>query len=152
MDFTTRLKTIMEQSQLSASDFAASIEVQASSISHIISGRNKASLDFLMKIKDRYPQYEWEWLIKGQGPMLNPEHAPKDVLPQQMAFGSFSEDSPSQNLNFENHVRSEDRPYYDYGKPKTSLPIPSPSPSGPNGKISKIIIFYENGKFETFEP
>ena len=48
-DFTDRLKKMMEHYQISASMFADKVGVQRSSISHILSGRNKPSLDFILK-------------------------------------------------------------------------------------------------------
>ena len=50
MNLNERISEIINYSQLSASEFADEIEVQRSNISHITSGRNKPSLDFLMKI------------------------------------------------------------------------------------------------------
>ena len=46
-----RIQDIMEQRQFSASAFAEKIGVQRSSISHLLSGRNKPSLDLLVKIE-----------------------------------------------------------------------------------------------------
>ena len=48
-EFSNRLKAIIEYFGESASSFSEKIEVQRSSISHIISGRNKPSLDFYFK-------------------------------------------------------------------------------------------------------
>ena len=49
-EFSKRLKLVMEYYQLSASAFADKIGVQRSSISHLLSGRNKPSLDFVLKV------------------------------------------------------------------------------------------------------
>jgi len=50
LDFSKRLKEIFEYYDLSASSFADQIDVGRASISHILSGRNKPSLDFVMKV------------------------------------------------------------------------------------------------------
>ena len=50
-----------------ASSFAEKIGVQRSSISHILSGRNKPSLDFVMKVLSSYPDVELYWLLNGKG-------------------------------------------------------------------------------------
>ncbi|NNF73631.1 MAG: helix-turn-helix transcriptional regulator, partial [Flavobacteriaceae bacterium] len=52
--FSERLHTVMDYHGLSASAFAERIGVQRSSISHILSGRNKPSLDFVMKVLDEF--------------------------------------------------------------------------------------------------
>ena len=48
IDFTEKLKKLIENEGLSASKFAEKIGVQRSSVSHVLSGRNKPSLDFLL--------------------------------------------------------------------------------------------------------
>ncbi|APZ47301.1 transcriptional regulator [Polaribacter reichenbachii] len=67
LEFTTRIKKIMDYHQLSASLFADKIGVQRSSISHILSGRNKPSLDFILKITTEFNDVDIDWLLKGEG-------------------------------------------------------------------------------------
>ena len=71
MEFNDRITKVIEYTELSPAEFAEEIGVQRSSISHIISGRNKPSLDFIMKIKNKFPDLEWDWLINGKGEMLH---------------------------------------------------------------------------------
>ena len=66
-DFTTRLKKVMEYHHLTASLFADKIDVQRSSISHIISGRNKPSLDFILKVTNTFKDVDIYWLLNGKG-------------------------------------------------------------------------------------
>jgi len=56
----------MADQGLSASEFADRIGVQRSSISHILSGRNKPSIDFLEKIKTAFPEADLNWLVSGK--------------------------------------------------------------------------------------
>ena len=60
-----RLEEIMANHNLSAASFATKIGVQRSAISHILSGRNKPSLDFLMKVYESFDEVALEWLILG---------------------------------------------------------------------------------------
>lgn len=57
----------------SGSSFAEKIGVQRSSISHILSGRNKPSLDFILKILTAFPEVDLYWLFNGKGnfPAIN---------------------------------------------------------------------------------
>ena len=66
-EFSFRLQQIMEHFGLSASALADQIGVQRSSISHIISGRNKPSLDFIMKLLKTYSEVDLYWLLNGSG-------------------------------------------------------------------------------------
>lgn len=66
-EFAERLKKIMKYYELTATALAESIQVQRSNISHLLSARNKPSLEFVLKILDAYPEVEFYWLIKGHG-------------------------------------------------------------------------------------
>lgn len=62
---TDRFKTLLERLKLSPSEFADRIGVQRSSVSHVLSGRNKPSTDFLEKILNVFPDIDATWLITG---------------------------------------------------------------------------------------
>lgn len=66
-DVADRLAQIMAHYQLTASAFAERIEVQRSGISHILSGRNKPSLDFVLKVVRAFPEVDLYWLLNGRG-------------------------------------------------------------------------------------
>ena len=65
----TRLKNWMENKGLKSSVFADKIGVNRATISHILSGRNKPSIDFLEKLLHVYPELNANWLITGIGYM-----------------------------------------------------------------------------------
>ena len=65
----TRLKNWMENKGLKPSVFADKIGVNRATISHILSGRNKPSIDFLEKLLRAYPNLNSNWLITGVGYM-----------------------------------------------------------------------------------
>jgi transcriptional regulator with XRE-family HTH domain len=65
-----RIIKFLEIENLSSSKFADDIGVQRSSISHILSGRNNPSFDFIQKILTKYKTLNAEWLIMGTGNML----------------------------------------------------------------------------------
>ena len=173
MDLNSRVQKIINYSELSLSEFADEIGVQRSNISHVLSGRNKPSLDFLMKIKDRFPEIQWEWLIEGKGTMVFSEEetasTPSSYLLEESILnddhepiitGLFS--IPSQEMD-ENTKREEE-------KSEISEPIQyniventpeisenkniseAETPAEKGSSIKKIVFFYENGKFEVFEP
>ncbi len=174
MDLKERISKVITYSELSLSEFADEIEVQRSSISHITSGRNKPSLDFLMKIKNRFPELEWEWLIEGEGEMLKrpgiptetkaiPEKSKPTSLPDLFslindeAFGiTESEDRVAPENPQESNISElvdEKQKISDSQRleiPKPVIPIETIDKQ--EVKIKRIVFFYENGKFETFEP
>ena len=66
MSLSKRILKLLEDKDLNASRFANSIDVKRSNLSHIISGRNKPSTDFFIKIKKTYPEIDLNWLITGK--------------------------------------------------------------------------------------
>ena len=174
MDLNSRVQKIINYSELSSSEFADEIGVQRSNISHVLSGRNKPSLDFLMKIKDRFPEIQWEWLIEGKGTMvfseeetastpssylleesiLNDDHEPIitglfSIPPQEMDENTKQEEEKSEisePIQYNNIV--ENIP--EISENKNISETETPAEKGNN--IKKIVFFYENGKFEVFEP
>ena len=82
LDFTNRLKKILNYHQLTASLFADKIGVQRSSISHILSGRNKPSLDFILKVTNTLTDVDIYWLLNGKGEF------PKEQGPTNKVFSS----------------------------------------------------------------
>ncbi|TVQ89028.1 MAG: XRE family transcriptional regulator [Bacteroidetes bacterium] len=68
-----RIKEILKKYDLTASKFADSLEVPRSTISHILSERNKPSLEFIQKVLDKYPEIEVNWLLKGEGNIFGKE-------------------------------------------------------------------------------
>jgi transcriptional regulator with XRE-family HTH domain len=65
-----RITLLIKAKNLTAAQFADEIGVQKSSISHILSGRNNASLDFIQKILLCYPDVSIDWLMFGKGPIF----------------------------------------------------------------------------------
>jgi DNA-binding XRE family transcriptional regulator len=77
-----RILNIIEKYQLSSNAFAQEIEVNRSTISHILSGRNKPSIEVLQKILKRFPDISAAWLLLGQGG-INDESKPSSPVQTQ---------------------------------------------------------------------
>ncbi len=172
MDFSNRFTKVIEYSELTPAEFAEEIGVQRSSISHIISGRNKPSLDFITKIKTAFPDFEWNWLITGQGEMLisekkiesiveeKPEivEKKKPSLPDLFSIiddENFGKDETPQNLAKNDNVRESNISYNKSEKNiiSDSQPLEKSIQNQDSKKknVKRIVFFYEDGTFETFE-
>lgn len=170
MNLNERISKIIEYSGFSSSEFADEIDVQRSNISHIASGRNKPSLDFLIKIKDRFPELQWDWLIKGDGEMLKkiepeviPEKPKTTSLPDLFSlidddnFGvTESEDKIMKDFSRESEILA---PILTNKKISDSQRLEIVENTNKNqfadnqlDKVKRIVLFYESGKFESFEP
>ncbi|SET32187.1 helix-turn-helix domain-containing protein [Hymenobacter actinosclerus] len=65
-----RIQELLQVRELSASQFADAIGVSRPVMSHILSGRNKPSLEVVQKIIAAFPDLSISWLLNGAGPML----------------------------------------------------------------------------------
>ena len=110
MVIKNRVQKILNSSGLSASEFSKKLNIQRSRLSHILSGRNKPTLEIVVRINKNFPQYTLDWLINGLEPSLpDPINShDKNILDKKI-----SNDSKK--------------------------------------KINKIILFYNDETFETFE-
>jgi transcriptional regulator with XRE-family HTH domain len=72
----TRIRELLENRQLSPTQFADLIGVGRPVISHILSERNKPSLEVVQKIIGAFPEISLPWLLAGTGPMLAATSAP----------------------------------------------------------------------------
>ena len=177
MEINERITKVLEYSGFSASEFADEIDVQSSSISHIISGRNKPSLEFVTKIKNRFPELSWDWIILGTGEMKQTD-SPFPISEKQEEnstpdlFTLIDEDYKNEVFVQEN-IQNETLRELNKSFPSPRKEILSDSQQldiqenisevqsivnetvtniNTESKIKKIVFFYENGKFEAFEP
>lgn len=130
-DFSKRLKIIFDYYGLSASSFADKIDVGRASISHILSGRNKPSLDFVMKVVSTFEEVELYWLLNGKGSF--PASSLKEI--------ELTEEQTEE-------TREEQKP----NSKNTSLDsIKHKQISSDQKEIRKVIIFYSDGSFESYQ-
>jgi transcriptional regulator with XRE-family HTH domain len=64
-----RFKKWLNSEDISATQLSTNINVSRATISHILSGRNKPSIDILDKILNKYPNINLNWLVSGIGNM-----------------------------------------------------------------------------------
>lgn len=178
MSLNERISKVIEYSNLSPSEFADEIDVQRSSISHITSGRNKPSLEFIIKIKSSFPEILWDWLVTGEGEMLKSElpdvqstseEKPEDekgkptplpdlftMMKDDEDFGTEEEtdvlkESPRESFILPPY-RSLENISDSQRLENTNDKILNQVIGNQENKIKRIVLFYENGKFESFEP
>ena len=134
-----RIAHIMRAKNLKASDFATLLGIQPSAVSHILAGRNNPSLEFVKKIKETFPEYNLDWIVFGTGPMTLSE-------PFRDSFKEALENTVSDGEDSSVDV--------DPTPTKPDVPSPSPSPLSNliNSDIKSIIVLYNDGTFENFDP
>ena len=149
-----RFKMIMEREKLTAGAFAESIGAAQATISHILSGRNKPSIELVLRVHQRYGDINLEWLLAGKGPMNNDAYDPAPALTEP------NQDYP---LFTENAINADGTPDCAENRKEMASERPQNTPKEivkqeiiykerPPRKITEIRIFFDDNTYETFKP
>ena len=137
-----RIAHIIRAKNLTAAEFAIRLGIQPSNISHLLSGRNNPSLDFVRKLKETFPEYNLDWIIFGTGPMTVSE----PFLPPTLVVDPIMTDVQDDQNKFD----SLEDPSFDVEEQPTSM-MEQPLPSHRSG-WKKLILVYEDNTFEVLSP
>lgn len=143
-----RILTFLQNENKSYAQFAEEIGVQPSGISHILSGRNNPSLDFVTKMLHRYSSLSSEWLLFGKGPMY--KHVSQPTL-----FDMDMENSGSQAASDENAIAGwSDVQASSEGTEMASEETLSPGDhsSDPHKRLIRVLFFYSDKTFAEYTP
>jgi transcriptional regulator with XRE-family HTH domain len=154
-DFIKRLEIILEYYSLSASAFADRISVQRSSLSHLLSGRNKPSLDFILKIVEEFTEVDLYWILNGKGTFPKSEikiqekiiyvpTPPNEEVKKNSDIKNesdlFSQNIIEENTAVKNNLEEKISNTQNIAQTKNS------------SNIERIVIFYANGSFKEYLP
>ena len=151
-EFISRLKEIITYNELSSSGFAEKLGVQRATISHLLSGRNKPSLDFVMKVLSEFEEVDLYWLLNGTGTypkkdqntIANTSTPSPQIDDNQNLFSRVEKDEPE--LEIEKSVAPQTEHIT-----KEHFSVPQKIDHSNNSNvISKILVLYKNGSFEVF--
>ena len=103
-EIALRIHELIAFYQLSSASFADQIGVQRSSISHILSGRNKPSLEFITKVLNAFPDIELLWLLSGVGEFPKSTTPLQKVEPTPVPLSSLPSNQISEISNGEDSI------------------------------------------------
>lgn len=147
-----KLEFIRQKEQMNASELAKKLGVEASAISHIKSGRNKPSFDFVVKILAAFPHINPDWLLLDRGPYSRAEVSDA-MLPVNVAADVAREDklSPAGEVSLfdaAENIASSQGVQSTQNCEEFNFPLPQRS-----GKIvERIIVLYSDKSFESYNP
>jgi len=142
-----KLLDLMKSEGLKSSQLADMLGINPAGISHMLAGRNKPGFDLLQKILRRFPRISPDWLLLDSGPM----------------YRDAEESAPASYEKPETSQATADRPAQLGGStasPKTIATPENPQPPKPEipkpgnrtAEVRRIVIFYEDGAFESYFP
>lgn len=176
MNERERIELLMKCYDLSPSQFAERTGIQRASVSHIIGGRNKPSLEVMLKIYDAFPGVDMKWLMTGVGEVPTRQAAPEPVV-NNLQESLFSENVSASQVESSLFAAPAEpvvpSPVVEEPKPRRSAVQPpvrdkvvaEPRPRRqqanrlaqmaalqPEKKIKEIRIYYSDGTYETLVP
>jgi transcriptional regulator with XRE-family HTH domain len=152
-DFIKRLEIILDYYSLNASSFADKIGVQRSSLSHLLSGRNKPSLDFILKILEVFPDVDLYWILNGKGTFpKKSEQFDKTVNNVEQVVKHNIPTPPSADIIPENLFSEIKIPPVIPTLETKKIENKNSDTESDSTEIDKIVIFYKNGTFKSYVP
>jgi Helix-turn-helix. len=140
-----RLLEFLKLENKSSAQLAEEIGVQASGISHILSGRNNPSLDFVLKMLEKYQFLSTEWLLFGKGSMYI-EARMQNLFDNDVANTAENDRMRNRNQQTRNEIDFQDIIKDKLVKDSRQSDYKATS------DVVKIVWFYENNSFEEFFP
>ena len=153
-----KLQLLMNAENLTGSKLAEYLGIQPSSISHILGGRNKPSLDFVQKILQRYPRINPDWLLLDSDEMYRADSSPASSVASSSEL-QFSE-SPSmaepvthaEPSAAENHSSPADHTAQAPSTPSNVMDTIAPLVAPHSRGVKRIIVMFDDHTFESYEP
>lgn len=159
MNLSEKIELLIKRKQLSASQFADKLGIPRSSISHILSGRNKPSLDVVQKILRVFPEISAEDLLfedRSLGASLGMSSPKETGAASPSLFDAVSatpSESPKNILPEPTIVQSNLRRQKESTVSAPITPIVEPpKPARLEKQIERVLIFYTDGTFSESRP
>lgn len=154
----TRLLQFLAAENISQAQFADTINVARASISHILSGRNKPSFDFIQSMGQKYPELNLEWLITGKGKMYKAAsqvlQSPAPEITEEKQFTAentlFGDEFSSTNDTNNTSQSPIIEPIKQNKTLKGKEASPAISTLSDTKKITKIVVFFDDNTFQEF--
>jgi plasmid maintenance system antidote protein VapI len=166
MDEKEKIERIMNEFNLNSAQFAAEIGIQGSTLSHILNGRNRPSLDVMKKIMSRFSSINPEWLILDKDSMFRQEKNSQEPtlfdtidqsLTESVKYAQKSEiNNVSENDSFQNKLvnKPETLSQPEFLAPPHTNEIPriQEMQKSFSKTAVKIIVYYDDNTFQEFRP
>lgn len=147
-----RLKQFLAAENITQSQFADKIEVVRASVSHVLSGRNNPSYEFIRSIMSKYPALNIEWLMFGKGKMYK-DMAIKPVESDQNDEGLLFTDNLLQDSNETTAPVGyhEEDTYPADAEIETVTSDQTPQIAFSQRIVKKIVILYDDGSYQEIQ-
>ena len=146
-----RILRFLQNENKSYAQFAEEIGVQPSGISHILSGRNNPSLDFILKMLSKYPALSAEWILFGRGSMYK-------TIVQPTLFDDAGAVVSNISGPLEDSVQISDPGEVDNNALQSEIKLEIPEVPSSVGQansariLERVLFFYSDKTFTEYKP
>lgn len=135
MSFGERLKKLIDQEDLTPSQFADTVGLNRSAISHVLNNRNKPGYEFMQKVNKAFPDWDFDWLMfSKKSTAVKKTSTPKTTPPPPHQV-EHTQTTYSQGTLF-----SEPPPNSEKSNTPTIRKV-----------VTKTILIYNDGTFEIYQ-
>uniref|UniRef100_UPI0040560ED4 helix-turn-helix domain-containing protein n=1 Tax=Alistipes sp. TaxID=1872444 RepID=UPI0040560ED4 len=149
-----KIQLLIKNEGLTQSRLAEILEIQPANVSHILSGRSKPGFELLQKILRRFPRLSPDWLLLDRGEMYRTDD--EEAAPAAPSTSSHAERPVPNFDSLFATAGSEEMTSARETAPRPNTSTPSPDSSNPptvgHGRVSRVVVFYSDHTFESFEP
>ena len=142
----TRINKVMEAKKLSPTQFAAAINIQRSTLSHILSGRNNPSLDFIIKVVETFPDINLDWLARGVGDMYKAKTSTEKPDNTQAKPKAPAKEKVKEEPKVV--IAVEENPVIPPEETKQRTSAPANTNSSPKKGIDSIVVLFSDGTYQ----
>ena len=131
-----RLLQIMEAEGMNAKQFSSEVGISQGTLSNIISGRNRPSLDVMQQVLNRFRNVQTDWLILGLGSMYRQNN--ENV--QSSLFDNPEETSKTKEMPKPKEIKKDSQPEISHTDVCAADTIQK--------QVKRIIVFYTDGTYK----
>lgn len=138
----SRLQQFLSAENMTQSEFADRIGIARASVSHILAGRNKPSIEMIQKLSESFPSLNLDWFINGNGKMYKSDFpaaygAPNSASGQEQSLFDIESEFPA-NGQFEPHSPA----------PKVPTPYKERQIVKNQRSVVRVLVFFDDGTFQ----
>lgn len=155
MDESERIRKIMEVEGMTARQFSEEVGIQPGTVSNILNGRNKPSLEVMQKVLLRFRLINSNWLVLGTGSMYAQKSDSqqtlfddiKPQLPEAEDVQQSDNDDMAKITLRGNDIESIIKQTAGLMS-KKHLPDLNSNAKTPDKKVKKVVIFFDDDTFQ----
>lgn len=145
-----RIQQIIDSEGITAAEFADSIGVQRSNVSHVLNGRNNPGFSFIQKILESYPNVNSRWLLTGSGSIY--ESGPKKEKAPATIPNLFSTIETKQQMPKQESLLKSETIIAPKVEQKLAVQEEISTKSNSEKTVTRVLIFYSDHTFDDYRP